>query len=139
MRFQVVVHGLARGGRGARLQDVFDSIEERFSDARLALQRQRLFAIFTNDRHRVGVDVEAGAGRADVVGDDQVEVLLLELLGGVGEQVLALGREADADEVAGRLGQDVGVGDELDRQAGGRRARLRRRGWCRCRNRSPRS
>ena len=35
----------------------------------------------------------------------------------VGEQVFALGREADADEVAGRLGQDIGVGDEFDRQA----------------------
>ena len=67
----------------------------------------------------VGVAAEAAPLAGDVVGDDQVEVFFSELLGGVGEQVFALGREADADEVAGRLGQDVGVGDEFDRQAGG--------------------
>ena len=46
-------------------------------------------------RNGVGVVLEAHAGRGDVVGDDQVEVLGAELGGGVGDEIVGLGGEAD--------------------------------------------
>ena len=49
-----------------------------------------------DDRHRVGVDVEAGVGARHVVGDDQVDVLRARSLAAArAHDVLGLGGEAD--------------------------------------------
>ena len=43
------------------------------------MQRQRLGAVARDERDLIGLDVEAGAGRGDVVGDDQIDALAVEL------------------------------------------------------------
>ena len=55
---------------------------------------------------------------ADVVGDDQVQALAAKFLGGVLDQILGFGGEADADRMAigeqqGGGGQQVGVGHQV--------------------------
>ena len=71
-----------------------------------------------DDGHGVGVVLEADAGRRDVVGHDQVEALAAQLAGGVGGDVVGLGREPDEDLARAlapaELGQDVDGGLELD-------------------------
>nr|BFE93010.1 hypothetical protein GCM10020185_35460 [Pseudomonas brassicacearum subsp. brassicacearum] len=60
--------------------------------------------------------VEADARVGHVVGDDQVEVLVLELACGVIEQVFGLGGKADTERAVGAggdTGQDVRVAHHL--------------------------
>ena len=54
--------------------------------------------------HAAGVffAVETNARVGDVVGDDQVQVLVLELARGVIEQVLGFGGEADTERAVRR-------------------------------------
>ena len=65
---------------------------------------------------------DAGFG-ADVVGENPVAAFAPQLGGGVGDDVVGFGGEAD-DQTrpvgagAGERGQDVGVGDEGERMAG---------------------
>ena len=66
--------------RRARLQQLFDAIENRRGDACFALERNGLFVVRADDRHGVGLDVETGAGLRDVVGDDQIHLLARPLL-----------------------------------------------------------
>ena len=66
----------------------------------LRLQRQLLLAVRGHERHRVGVDVEAGVGARHVVGDDQVHLLPPALLARPRDHVAGLGREADQQRAA---------------------------------------
>ena len=55
----------------------YDVVDDAIGDGVLAHQRHGLVMPGAVDHgHRVGVDVEAGLTAGDVVGDDQVEMLL---------------------------------------------------------------
>ena len=62
----LVVSGFSRTCASAELlrEQRLDAIEDRHRDAVLRLQRQRFRAVGADDRHRVGVDVEARRPRA---------------------------------------------------------------------------
>src|SRR5688572_27457439 len=60
-------------------QKLLDSIEHSGSDARLALKRQMFRALGADEGYLVGVDVETGIVARHVVGDHQIDVLLLAL------------------------------------------------------------
>ena len=69
-------------------------------------------AVGPDQRDGVRVVLEADAGGADVVGDDQVEVLAAQLALGVGDEIVGLGGEPD-ERLARALGraepgEDVG-------------------------------
>ena len=94
--------------------------EDRVGDVGLRHPRERLLAApAVEQQHLVLLGVEADAPLAHVVDDEQVDPLALELLAGVGHDVVGLGGEAD-DERTGAacrdLGQDVGVRREVERE-----------------------
>ena len=103
------------------------AVEEQVGDSALGKEREGLLpAVGGQDRHAVRVGPEARARLGDVVGDEQVDALPAELVGGAIERA-GLGRESDEDRArpagAGgpdgrrRAGQDVLGRLELDRQA----------------------
>ena len=134
-----------RGGV-ALVQRGGDPVEEPLGDLALGQQRQVVARpVGGQDRDPVRVGPEAGARLGDVVGDEQVDALAAELLGGALERA-GLGREADEDGTrpdGSRVGAPSlsrprairatsasrsGVGFELEGQAVGRaRACGRRR------------
>ena len=74
-----------------------DAVEQPFGDLALGLERQVLArAVGGEDRDAVRVGPEARARLGDVVGDEQVDALAPELLGGAVERP-GLRREADED------------------------------------------
>ena len=97
-----------------------DRVEHRSGHGTLVSQADILLDPLTEDHDLVGVVLEPGAGRRDVVGDDQVEVLAPELALGVLAERLGLGREPDqrltralrrseaSQDVGGRLEDDLG-------------------------------
>ena len=76
-------------------QQPLDPIQNLRGDACFRLQRQRFHAFRPDDRDGVGIDIEPGIGPRDVVGHDQIGMLLLALFGGARHDVLRLGREPD--------------------------------------------
>src|SRR5206468_278947 len=76
-----------------------------------------------DEMHLVGVAAHDAGGGADVVGDDPVAAFAVALGGGVLDDALGLGGEADHQAGAawpglGEGGEDVRVGDEGERRAG---------------------
>src|SRR5262249_2252936 len=96
-------------------------IEDAMGDFALAeFGERQVPAIRGGKRDHVGIDVEAGSWGGDVIGDDQVGVLLFKLLTRVQRYVVGLGGEADHKPVAlfaGHGRENVGVGHELEPNA----------------------
>src|SRR5690606_17092363 len=92
----VSVSGVTRGDKGDQLA----------GDLALAgLGEASLLQLAVNDGDGVLFAVEADGRVGDVVGDDQVEVLVLELARGIVEQVLGFGGKADAERPVRAPGQ----------------------------------
>src|SRR3954454_1863316 len=94
----------------SQLSDTFQYLP---GDRTLVRQRDRGGGTrAAQQRDLVGVVVEADVGRADVVGDDEVEVLAPQLRLGVGDDIGGFGGEADQQlprPLAGaQPGEDVG-------------------------------
>src|SRR5207248_6843034 len=71
-------------------QDLLDAVENGSGDVRFALKRNMVRPFGSDDGHFVGVDVEAGIIARDVVGDNQIDMLLLPLCRRTPNQVLGL-------------------------------------------------
>ena len=56
-------------------EQVLDALHDLRGNRRLRLQRQRFLAVAGNERHFVGIDLEAGVSARDVVGDDEIDAL----------------------------------------------------------------
>ena len=123
------------GGGVALVQRAGDPVEERVGDRALGLERQVVARpVGGEDRDPVRLGPETGAGLGHVVGDEEVDALAAELLGGALERP-GLGREADEDRPRARAARGSGpvavepVGDARDLgQQVGRRLELQGQG-----------
>src|SRR4051794_10214258 len=90
------------GGDGFRVGSTYtrsqlsDTLQYLPGDGTLVRQRDRGGDTrAAQQRNLVGVVLEADVGRADIVGDDEVEVLAAQLDLGVGQDIGGFGGEAD--------------------------------------------
>jgi len=61
------------------LEGQLRAIEDTRGHIRLGCEVDGFFGVVADDRHRVGIDLKAGIGPRDVVGDDEIDVLALQL------------------------------------------------------------
>src|SRR4029079_4897271 len=113
------------GGGGVEVATTYtrsqvgDTFQYRPGDRTLVRERDRRGgAAAPQQRDLVGVVLKAGVRRADVVGDDEIEVLAAQLRLGVGHDIARLGGETD-QQLPGTLvgtksGEDVGCRLEHD-------------------------
>jgi hypothetical protein len=94
-----------------------DFIENALRDFGFAHARQReIAAVAREERDDVGVAIEAGAFRGDIVGDDKVGVLRSELLSSVFRDVLGFGGKSDYKAIAlGSRNTAENIGRGLER------------------------
>ena len=90
-------------------QQAFDTIENGGRDAIFALQRDRLFAVLTDQRDGVGVNVEATIGLRDIVRHDQIDALARTLLACLPQQVVRFGGESDEQRATSIGGRSPGA------------------------------
>ena len=104
------------GGWVVEAEKAFDQGDEAAADVEFGKKRPAVGGCAgTQDRHDVRVDREPGAGRGDVVGDDEVQPLARELVRGACEHVVRFRRETAEDPVSlerPQFGEDVGIADE---------------------------
>src|SRR6476646_317704 len=76
-------------------EQLLDAVENLLRDACLRLKRKRVRPGRADDRHRVRVHVETRVGPGNVVGDDEIYVLLLALHDRASYDVFGFGCKAD--------------------------------------------
>src|SRR5262245_444314 len=104
-------------------EELFDAIEDTRRDLRLRELRNGLVAIGADERDSVGVDVKARVGARDIVGDDEIDVLLLALRPRVLYDLIGFGGKSDQDRTVAfrraplsEFGEDVRRAPERQRQ-----------------------